>query len=614
VSLLRWFFVIGLCIPISSHAACPTQEDGMCAPLLKVVVEGVSGALYDTVLNNLSLARQQAHPRLNAVRIKMLHERAEAEIKRALEPFAYYAPHIERRLERLACHNDVDKAPPACAGHYWLAHYVISLGAPVRVTRVEIELIGAASEDSAFQALRQAFPLKPGDQLRHADYEQAKKEFLRLAHTRGYFEAYFHTHEIRVDKHKLSAEIVLSLHSGARYRFGDLRFEQHPTIFTPEFLQRFVDFERDSAYDADVLMDLHNSLVDSQYFAEALIEPLHEQATEAQMPILVRLTARKAQQYSAGIGYGTDTGVRGSLGWERRYLNARGHRFSTDLQASGGTDLSNGSLRWSSRYFIPVGHPNRQYLSFNAGYADEHHKQWQAQTALVSATYHRPRQVYTVPVQEIISLEYRHERYALAAQNKSSVALLMPIIEWSYVKAHPDRMYPHQGKKMHLSLRGALEEMGSDVSFMQARSTIQWIHSIGTQQRFLLRAEAGVSVVSALNELPASQRFFAGGDRSVRGYAYQSLGSRDSSGKLIGGEYVLAGSLEYEYRFLPQWSGAVFYDVGNAFTDINESLKHGVGIGARWLSPIGPVRIDLAFALASEARGVRLHIIIGPDL
>jgi translocation and assembly module TamA len=600
------------CLPSWAQAACQGEAEN-CAPLLNIKIEGVSGAIYDNVLKGLSLARQKNHPRLNTRWMKILHARAEAEISQALEPFGYYRADILAKLETRPCHHK--DAPADCRDQYWDAHYHITLGEPVRVAQVHIEIQGVAANDKSFQDLRAAFPLKVGDVLRHADYEKAKKDFLRLAQARGYFEAAFSTHAIRIDKNTFDAEIVLHLNSGTRYRFGELRFEQQPEVFAHEFMRRFVEFEQGTEYTADKLMELHNSLVDSSYFAEAIVEPEPEpeQAQDGEVPIRIYVKPRKANQYSAGIGYGTDTGVRGSLSWERRYLNRFGHRFRTDLQASGGTDLANASLRWSAGYFIPIAHPNRQYLSFNAGYADEHNKQWQSQTALVSAAYHRPRLFKQWRLQETLSLEYRHERYRLGEQATTSANLLMPIAEWTYVRA-PERMYPREGEKITLGVRGALENVGSDVSFLQVRSSAKIIRSAGERHRFIARGEAGLSMVGELNELPASQRFFAGGDHSVRGYRYQSLGSRAADGTVIGGEYLLSGGLEYEYRFLPKWSGAVFYDAGNAFADFNEDLKHGVGAGVRWLSPIGPVRVDVAIPLASEVDGFRIHIIIGPDL
>ena len=109
-------------------------------------------------------------------------------------------------------------------------------------------------------------------------------------------------------------------------------------------------------------------------------------------------------------------------------------------------------------------------------------------------------------------------------------------------------------------------------------------------------------------------RFFTGGAQSVRGYAYQSLGPVDANGEVTGGKYLVVGSIEFEHSFKNKWGVAAFYDVGNAINDISDDLKKGTGIGVRWKSPVGPVRIDLASAISLEGNPWRIHITIGPDL
>ena len=114
--------------------------------------------------------------------------------------------------------------------------------------------------------------------------------------------------------------------------------------------------------------------------------------------------------------------------------------------------------------------------------------------------------------------------------------------------------------------------------------------------------------------VPISERFFAGGDNSVRGYDYESLGPKDSNGEVAGGRYLVVGSAEYEHRLWGKWGAAVFYDAGNALDAIDDKLKHGAGIGLRWQSPVGPVRVDVASALSEDNNPLRLHVTVGSDL
>ena len=132
--------------------------------------------------------------------------------------------------------------------------------------------------------------------------------------------------------------------------------------------------------------------------------------------------------------------------------------------------------------------------------------------------------------------------------------------------------------------------------------------------RVLIRGELGYTEVTDVTELPASIRFFAGGDSSVRGFAYESLGPEDESGDVIGGRHLATGSLEVDHPITERWHLAAFTDAGNAFNTINEfEPRHSAGLGVRWRSPLGPIRLDIARAI-DEHRDWRIHLSMGPDL
>jgi translocation and assembly module TamA len=139
------------------------------------------------------------------------------------------------------------------------------------------------------------------------------------------------------------------------------------------------------------------------------------------------------------------------------------------------------------------------------------------------------------------------------------------------------------------------------------------IRSVGPG-RLMFRFDAGTTMTNDLDSLPTSIRYFAGGDQTVRGYRYESLGPENEAGDVIGGKHKLSVGLEYDFPIMDNWKLAVFTDTGNAFNDFADyELKTGAGIGVRWLSPIGPIRVDLASALDNDNK-LRLHITMGPDL
>jgi translocation and assembly module TamA len=162
------------------------------------------------------------------------------------------------------------------------------------------------------------------------------------------------------------------------------------------------------------------------------------------------------------------------------------------------------------------------------------------------------------------------------------------------------------------------------------------IGALGARQRFIARGTLGVSHVGDFDLLPPELRFFAGGNNSIRGYPFQGVGdplapalipvalahcardkTLDCRNLIVGGSNLVVASAEYEYYFRPNWGIAAFVDVGDAFNSFATYRSHiGSGIGLRYRSPVGMIRVDLGFPVnASDGmHGVQLHLVIGPDL
>jgi len=149
---------------------------------------------------------------------------------------------------------------------------------------------------------------------------------------------------------------------------------------------------------------------------------------------------------------------------------------------------------------------------------------------------------------------------------------------------------------------------------VQATALGKWIWSLPRGQRILIRTQLGATAEREFEELPASVRFFAGGDNSVRGYSFEELGPVDADGNVIGGSSLATGSFEFEQPLRARWSMAFFVDSGNAFERSEMDAKTSVGLGGRWQSPLGPIRIDLALPLEDDHDDWRVHITLGPDL
>jgi translocation and assembly module TamA len=367
---------------------------------------------------------------------------------------------------------------------------------------------------------------------------------------------------------------------------------------------RYIPFKRGDPYTLNRLLDLQQALNDSDYFRTVEVSPGDVPAEGTEIPINVMLTPRKPHRFVFGVGYGTDTGARAKFGWEMPRLNRYGHRISTDAK------VSQIGYTVGFQYRVPVFNPRTDQIVYSAAEVNEKTDTTDSTVRTVGASLTRARGQW----HESFSLNYHQEKYIVAGDRGIST-LLMPGISWSRTWGRDfNFIYTLDGLRFDISMRGATDQLLSDTNFSQAQGGIKAIKSITPHNRVLARGQLGGTWTDEFHKLPSSVRFFAGGAQSVRGYSYQSLGPKDSNGDVIGGRYLMVGSIELEHRFDNKWGVAIFSDAGNAIDSIHDKLARGAGFGLRWQSPVGPVRIDLASAISRKGHPWRIHINIGPDL
>ncbi len=556
------------------------------ADRVRVQFEGVADELLQNVKQLVTLEQQKNSELLTDERISKLHRRATGEIREALQPFGYYRPEIKSELE--------------LDGGIWNARYTIDPGPLLRVTELDLQVHGAASSDSAFAKLIRNFPLKVGDPLVHSLYEDGKDSFMQLATERGFFDAQYETSEILIDLEKYTAKIVIYFNAASRFYFGQVKFTE--TDFDEDFLRRFATFKEGEPYSFGKLLDLQNALTDSDYFSQVEVKSGRDEKDPLRVPVEVIAESRERTKYTMGLGYGTDTGARATAGVERRRVNRRGHRWRADLKLSEIGD----SL--TTRYIIPMENPRTDQFTITAGREDQRQTESSSTKYLLTGSFTRLDNGW----QKTLFVNYeRDENFEVGSQRGSST-LVMPGINWTRIRAN-DRIYTTHGQRFLVELRGGSETLGSTTSFLQTRINAKFVRKVVTWGRVLARGDFGYTEVLNFEELPPSVRFFAGGDFSVRGYDYNSLGPRED-GKVVGGTKLAVGSLEYEQLLGETWSAAFFYDVGNAVNDFSEPMARAVGAGMRYRSPIGLIRVDLARPLDDLGKARYLHISIGPDL
>lgn len=520
-------------------------------------------------------------------RIQRLYRDAGESLQRALQAKGHYAATFTSTID--------------WGEECWRAEFQVDAGSPTLYRHVEIRLLGEAEHDREVQAAAAHNRPQAGDALDHGRYESFKRSLLNGALGAGYFDARYERNEVLVDPAAGVADAFLWLSSGPRYHFGALTFTQG--IIRESILRGYTDLQPGDHYRAALIDDLYESLQGSSYFESVSIstEPADREAKT--VPVNVTLTPAPRRVYSAGAGFATDTGPQGKLGFTNRRLNDSGHQFESRLFGSGVRS------EWSASYRWPRSDPRREWFSLAAGFLHEDTDTSEHDTFKLGALYTQNRSRGWLETRYV---DYVSEDYSIAGQDSSSQLVIVGV-NWESVRGR-EASRTRNGRRLRLDLRGASDALASDTSFFQARADAKWVHSLDESSRMLMRLGLGMTFESHFRELPASVRYLAGGDQSVRGYGLEDLGPLDEAGQVTGGENLFEASLEYERLFRDRWALALFADTGSAFNGSDIDLSTGVGFGVRWFSPVGPIRFDLAHPLDDPDRTWRIHITLGPDL
>ena len=563
-------------------AAAPANDASTLGRPVKVRIEGLGARLRKNVEAALSI-RGMGSERLSEGEVRHLHERAAHEIGLALQPMGHYQPLVESVLR---------EEPKR-----WMAVYTVDPGPGTRLLSVSVRLSGEGRADPQLLTLVTAFPLQAGKQLDHAAYERGKAALAQAAAARGYLDARFDPQRIEVDRGANAARIELELVTGPRYRFGEVRIEQD--VIEPRILALLVPFAPGDEFDGTKLLDLQLALSRLAYFRRVETQIRRDLAQDRVVPVEVTVTAAPRLRFDVGAGYGSDTGLRGRLGVELRRINRRGHR------AQVGTRLSAIETQVSGQYLIPWGSRVTSLLTFSTAYLDFDDGVSQRQTSSLGAAYSRPRMGW----REATGLSVRRESYSVGVDEGVST-LFLPELSWNRAALNR-RSRGWTGANSTLSFRLGFDPRRRDVAFYQARANLQTAKNAVANTRVLLRLDAGTTLTDRFRSLPPSFRFFAGGSQSVRGYQYNVLGSFDRLGNVIGGRHLVVGSVEFELQLVRGWGVAAFIDAGTAFDDAPAMIPVGIGVGPRWFSPVGPVRIDVAWAVRESGSPYRLHLSVG---
>ncbi|MDO9106203.1 MAG: autotransporter assembly complex family protein [Methylovulum sp.] len=560
-----------------------------------VSVSGLSADAEKNVLLTLALKKESCTA--PEWKIRGMFDDADQEIDQALRALGYY--------------HAVAKKTLVFKDRCWQAAFNIESGPRVVIDEVSITITGDAAGDVEFKNLREALLLMRGSPLRHDRYEAMKTRMASLAMDLGYLQSVFTEKTLRVDKDRNTAQIILVFAAGKRMLFGDVVVNQQ--ILEPAFVAKYLDIKRADIYTSAHIVNTYTALFNSGYFDSIDIRPDTQHIVNQRVPVTINLKPKSQYHYAFGAGYDTDIGPLGSATYINRRLNRYGH-FLT-----GNFDLSPVLSTADAEYTVPLAHPVYDAFSFGGGLKYEDTDSYRSDTGKISA---RLKHLFGNGWKQTLFMDYSYEDFDLGTSSGHTM-VLGPGASW--LRAVSDNLLrPTRGYRMQFDVSGSYKNPLSEVSYLQGAVSAVWMqpspwndkpgNSRWGSGKWIARTELGATWVDPFPKLPTTYRYYAGGINSVRGYAYKELGPKDSFGTVVGGTFLSVFSIEYEHAILDDWGVAAFVDTGNAFKPNDIHLKTGVGLGARWYSPIGPVRVDIALPLDESDSSFQIHFAAGARL
>ena len=572
--------ILVLAVSLASAAA------GKKPARLEITIEGLSSSLEEAAGSGLTL-QQYREREITEVQLRRLVTVGEKEVLAVLEAWGHYEGKVKSRVEKL----------PEGGFHVW---FDVMAGEPVRVTASEIRVAGEAASKGAVKSALEAFVPRVGERFDHSQYESSKLAIQTALADNGYLAAKLTTHRVDVSIAERSARIQLEWDGGARHTFGPTTFSGGQ--FDPDILERFVPWKEGDEYSSAKVLDMQRRLVNADYFATVTVTPQLNKAVEYAVPVDVELTPAKRNIYSAALYASTDRGVGVELGAQRRWLNARGHKGRADI------DYAQRYQAIELSYRIPLPGSRQRVLGIATTYRDETTESSVSQTEKIVTNVSRKWGDFT----SVYGLQFLAGDFEIGSERGNST---LTFLEGAFTQSHSDQpTFARRGFSYTVSARVTPLESLTDTRFASLQVESKWLHAFGPDTRLILRGEVGTMEVDDFDQLPPELRFFSGGDRSIRGFGYEEIGSRNAAGDVIGGDRLVEVNVEMERYWRKNFGAAVFVDAGDSFLGEDFVLHMGAGVGVRWKSPVGVLRLDVAYPVESvDSNGWQIHFNIGPD-
>jgi translocation and assembly module TamA len=568
--------------------------------------------LRELLENNLDLMRWRGNARMDLEQLQRLVRVAPEQVKTLIATEGYYTPQVSAGLDT--------------SGSKPVARVIVEPGQPVNVTDVDIELRGFAAADKGSgspttapldaAALRTTWTLPVGERFRTADWEGAKRGLLRRVTQTRFPRAQLLDSSATVDPDKHTAVLKVVLDSGPEVRLGALKIEGLKR-YPASIIENLNQIRPGDEYSEATLQALQGRLQDTGYFGSVEVSadmssvlseqigdlnqgqgPQQSAATgPTTLPVLVRVTENKRKNLSLGVGFSTNTGARLQANYDDLFV------FGKRMKSSVLYEQKRQSAR--TDFYWPTT-SNGYSNSLGGGYKREDLEGQITRTTDITA-----KRSWGSPLLErTLTLAALTEQVTIEGDTEPTSRVKSVPLTFSITKRALDSLVlPTRGYVANAQIGGALLPILTDEKFVRLYLHGVAYKPVGPSGTLIVRGEFGAVGSADKSGVPSTFLFRAGGDQSVRGYAYQELGVPVGSA-ITGGRYLFTASAEYDWWFKPPYGAAIFYDAGNAadnFSDLKP--KVGYGIGARWRSPVGPLAVDIARGQA--VKKVRLHFSLG---
>ncbi|WP_063652632.1 autotransporter assembly complex protein TamA [Aliivibrio fischeri] len=478
----------------------------------------------------------------------------------------------------------------------------IDAGQPVIIYVSDIVISGEAATDEDFINAVDNSGLNLGQVINHGRYESLKSTLQNLALRKGYFDGDFTTSRLEIAPGRHQAIVRIHYDSGKRYSFGETSIDG--SQIEEKRVRSIIPFQAGDPYLASQVGELNQYLSNTEWFSSVYVEPdIDAVGKTYQLPMKVHLSPQVRNQLETSIGYATDVGARGKIRWKKPWLNPEGHSLDTALS------ISKPEQEATISYKIPLEQVLKDYYVVKYGLKNVDNNDTDSLESNLAFERHW---VYDSGWHRTIYTRFLYEEFTQGVQD-GTAWLVLPGISFSKSRSRGGTM-PMWGDKKAFTIEATDQALTSDVKLLRLQAQGAIVRSIGENHRGVARADIGAIYTDDFYKLPPSIRFFAGGDNSIRGYGYEEVSPKDSEGYLTGGQYMATASLEYQYRVVGNWWVATFVDYGDAWLDTPD-WKMGTGVGIRWASPVGPVRLDFAWGLDAEPGDeFKIHFTLGPEV